>query len=94
MSAFLSVRKTDEIVLMADGAMYEPTGILTKIGSKIHRVPNMRAAIVARGPSSFCAAFLDYVAERGRFRDFDDLIIRCPVLLSEAHCSLPMLANS
>lgn len=83
MSAFLSLRKSDEILLMADGAMYEPTGILTKIGSKIHRVPNMRAAIVARGPSSFCAAFLDYVAERGRFRDFDDLIIRCPVLLSE-----------
>lgn len=90
MTAINAFLRRDRGFLMADGAFYTATGVPMGFGNKIVQIPELRAAVAARGYAGIAPALAQgFLAT---YRTFDDLAEGAQSALAEwAEQNAPML---
>ncbi|MGV1783403.1 MULTISPECIES: hypothetical protein [Agrobacterium] len=82
MSAIAAVIQPDAVHILSDGAFYDPeTGIVTGLGCKVRKIPNVPAVYSSRG-ASIAFPIFESICETSQFRKFDEVVAVLPALLN------------
>lgn len=87
MSAFLAVRKSASVEVLADCGSWDPSGRLIARLSKIIRVGRTRGVIVSRGDIRLTWVFVRFAA--ALFDTFDDLVAGYREAMAQVRQALP-----